>query len=351
MAHEKYIDLIAKYLSGNISAAEKTELLQWTESAPENRQFFEEMVQLWGLADRYEEEVFEADTAKAWEIIDRRTGGERPTSASGGSARIIPSSMRSTLLRVAAVTILLVAASYGVYSVWNSLNEPAPIEYVVESTTAEERREITLPDGSQVWLNERTSISYAEDFQERTVELEGEAFFDVAYREDSPFVIISGEAQTTVLGTAFNVRAYPGEETVEVTVQRGKVALGKKSAVTPQPADPVVLEAGVTGVFNRPEAKVAKVEEQLVNADAWKTGLLKLDGLAMEQIITVLERYYDVDIEAADPDILNCTATFLTYEREPLDTVLKGLTYMMNLTVERQPSDSTIVLKGNGCPR
>lgn len=349
MAHAKYIDLIAKYLSGNIDTPERTALLQWAESDPENQQFFDEMAQLWSLADQYEEDVFEADFPAAWDQLDRRLGDSGAPAASGGSAKVIPLSIRSVLLRAAAATILLVAASYGIYSVWTGAGEPEP-QYAMISTQANERRDVTLPDGSQVWLNENTRLSYEEGFTERTVELRGEAFFDVAHRDDSPFVIVSGEAQTTVLGTAFNVRAYPGEEQIEVTVQRGKVALGKKATAAGRPAEPVTLEAGMTGVFKRTEAKATLVEAQLINADAWKTGVLNLDGLKVEQAITALERYYDVTFNVENKDLLNCSVTGLVFDHEPLDTVLKGLSFMMSLNIERS-SDTTVVVSGKqGCP-
>ena len=140
MADSKYIDLIAKYLSGNISTPEQTELLQWAESSQDNQKFFEEMVQLWSIAGAYEDDAFEADTSAAWNQLDKRIDdGTRPA-ASGGSARIIPLSMRS-ILRVAAATLLLIAASYGVYTAWvgNISNQPV---LVSEETSTDETREI-----------------------------------------------------------------------------------------------------------------------------------------------------------------------------------------------------------------
>lgn len=349
MADSKYIDLIAKYLSGNISTPEQTELLQWAESSQDNQKFFEEMVQLWSIAGAYEDDAFEADTSAAWNQLDKRIDdGTRPA-ASGGSARIIPLSMRS-ILRVAAATLLLIAASYGVYTAWvgNISNQPV---LVSEETSTDETREITLPDGTQIVLNENSRLSYLDDFTERTVEMTGEAYFDVAHRENSPFIIVTGEVETTVLGTAFNLRAYPDEEKVEVTVQRGKVRLSQKETEDATQSDvSVTLEEGNTGVFDLKEHKAVKFEEQLINADAWKTGILNLDGLRMEQVITVLQRYYDVRIDVEKESIMNCSVTNLYFENEPLDTVLAGLKFVLRLDVE-QPSDSVLVFTGEGCSR
>lgn len=349
MADSKYIDLIAKYLSGNISTPEQTELLQWAESSQDNQKFFDEMVQLWSLTDAYEDDSFEADTSAAWNKLDKRIDDGNRSAASGGSARIIPLGLRS-VWRVAAATLLLIAASYGVYSVWVGNMQDVPQVVAIE-TPADETREYTLPDGTQVVLNENTRLSYLEDFTERTVELSGEAFFDVAHREDSPFVIATGDVETTVLGTAFNLRAYPNEDKVEVTVQRGKVRLAKKAAdQVLQPDQSVTLEEGNTGVFDLKEQKAVKSEGQLINADAWKTGIINLDGLEMKQVITVLQRYYDIQIDVENDAILNCPITNLYFDNEPLDTVLAGLEYVMHLNV-KQPSDSVVVFTGKGCPR
>lgn len=349
MADSKYIDLIARYLSGNISTPEKTELLQWAESSQDNQKFFEEMVQLWSITEAYEDDPFEADTSAGWNQLDKRIeDGTRPA-ASGGSTRIIPLSMRS-VLRVAAATLLLIAASYGVYTAWVGNISDQPV-LVSEETSTDETREITLPDGTQIVLNENTRLSYPENFTERTVELTGEAYFDVAHRDDSPFVIVTGDVETIVLGTAFNLRAYPDEDKVEVTVQRGKVRLAKKTAdEVPQPDQTVTLEEGATGVFDLKEQKAVKSEEQLINADAWKTGIINLDGLEMKQVITVLQRYYDIQIDVENEAIMNCPITNLYFDNEPLDTVLAGLEYVMHLRV-KQPSDSVVVFTGEGCPR
>ena len=348
MADSKYIDLVAKYLSGNISAPERTELLQWAESSQDNQKFFDEMAQLWSIAEAYEDDPFEADTPAAWNKLDKRIDdGSRPA-ASGGPARIIPLSLRS-VWRAAAATLLLIAASYGVYSVWVDTIPNQP-QIVAVETLRDENREITLPDGTHIVLNENSRLSYPDNFAERTVKLTGEAYFDVAHREGSPFVIVTGDVETTVLGTAFNLRAYPGEEKVEVTVQRGKVRLAKKTAgEAAAPDQAVTLEEGATGIFDLKEQKALKFQGQLINADAWKTGIRNLDGLGMEQVITVLQRYYDIQIDVENEAILNCSVN-LYYENEPLDTVLAGIAYLLHLET-RQPSDSVIVFTGKGCSR
>lgn len=350
MADSKNIDLIAKYLSGNISDPERADLLKWVESDLENQQFFDEMVQLWGVTGDYEEEFFETDIPKAWNKLEQRIDQRTIGVAGGGSAKVLPLTLRSIGLRAAAVTLLLIAASYGVYSLWNGASLTQPFTLAVVNTQSDETRDIELPDGTKIWLNENTRLSYREDFVNRTVELEGEAFFDVAHQEDNPFVILSGEVETTVLGTAFNLRAYPGEDRVEVTVQRGKVQLAKKKDDQNEQATvtPVILEAGNRGVFDLAEQKVVKFEEQVINADAWKTGILNFDGLSMDEVITVLQRYYNVTFEVKNEAILNCSVTNLYFEKESLDTVLSGLAYVMHLNF-KQPSDSVIVLNGKGC--
>ncbi len=340
MADEKYIDLTAKYLSGNISDPEKTDLLQWTKSSRENQTFFDKMAKLWGITANYEEEPFETDLPVAWSNIEKRI--DNGLMAGGGSsARIIPLSTRSVLLRVAAVALLIVAGAAW-FSGWLDQTEAAP-QIMTYTTAEDESRVIYLPDGSIVSLNENSRFSYLETFDDRKVDLEGEAFFEVSKQNGETFTIHSGEAQTTVLGTSFNVRAYPEEKQVEVMVQEGKVALGKKVQNSPHPTDSIILQAGQAGVFSKDKEEVKVSEIALINADAWKTGIFNFNSLKVSEVVTALERRYDVRFEVEDRSILDYTFNGQYKSDQPLENILKGMEFTMELKYSRQ--DSLVFLR------
>lgn len=345
MEEAKYLDLMAKYLSGNLTGPEKEHLFAWVEGSDANRKFFEELIQLWSISSGYETGPFEADVAKAWKRIEGRLE-ERPgfhlnmTGADAGtpSAKMIPLSNFWRLQRIAAVVLLVVLAAWWLWS------DPAGWRNVEIRTAHGERRQVELPDGSRVWLNERTTLAYRWPFRERRVTLSGEAFFEVERMVTRPFVIQSGEAMTTVLGTSFNMRAYAGERQVEVTVKTGRVRLEDSRKAEAK----VDIDAGSTGVLDRETQQAKAMGPETVNAFAWKTRILNFENLPLREVIPAMERYFGIRISVANEDIYHCT--FLgTYPDPDLKDLLNALDFALeDVQIETQ-NDSTYLFLGKGC--
>ncbi len=296
MKNTRVEELIAAYLSGNIRAGEKEELMTWVGDESENRTFFDKAVDLWSLSDKYSYPDFSAGKEKAWNRLDDRLFGEQVTKQpQKGRLRV----MRSRKWAVAAAISLLLAAG-----MWWWMGRET-YSTLMAQTTADERLEVALPDGSSVWLNEASNLSYHEDGRERVVTLTGEGFFDVATDSLRPFRIIAGESVTTVLGTSFNVRAYPEEEVVEVSVTEGKVTLEKREDQAIK-TERVELEAGDTGIFTPATEEVKAAEKPTVNTTAWKDRKLVFDGVPMGSVIESLERYFSIEVEVKDASILQC---------------------------------------------
>ena len=222
------------------------------------------------------------------------------------------------------------------------------VEDIVYNTEASEKTQITLPDGSKVWLNENTKIAFAEKFETRIIRLEGKAFFEVEHlTEDQPFEILSGDTKTTVLGTSFNVRAYAQEQRVEVTVETGKVAFEKVVEKEDKiKAASVLLKAGDSGVFDKVEDSLNKKESKNENAVSWKTGQLIFENTQIREVKEVLERYFDVKINTSDEKILNCHFTGV-YQKPELEQILEVLKFSLNVEIEKGQNEFT--LKGEGC--
>ena len=336
---DKYADLTGKRLTGEITPEEQAELSSWLATDGENQSFSDGLEEVWKLSGKAANEAFETDMTKAWAKIDAALDRGSSSGQVGSSAKIVPLSKRLGRWSMAAAVLALLAA--GVW--WMNQNpvEAAPV-YVEVLTGEGERKDVTLPDGSTIAMNENTLLSYPENFAERNVNLEGEAFFKVERMEDSPFTITSGDATTTVLGTSFNVRAYPEEADVEVTVKTGKVALALKEKKTA----PVILEAGASGVFKKAEVKVEKVELDHANADAWRTMKLEFDDVLMKDVISTLERYFNAEISVENEMIFECT---YTSEFDKPD--LNGILYIIGSTIgfEVENNNGKYLLKGEGC--
>lgn len=336
---DKYSELAGKFLTGETTPDEQQQLSEWAKANVENQQFIDDLEGIWKQTEGAKVSPFEADLDAAWAKV------ESGISSGGGEAessgKIVPLSKRFRRWSVAAAILLAVG-----FGLWWASQGPAQPKFVEVRTGVDQRQEIVLPDGSQVWLNENSLLVYDEKFEQRYVELEGEAFFDVERLEENPFRIASGEATTTVLGTSFNVRAYPEEEEIEVTVKTGKVQL----AVAKKEAAPVILPAGTSGVVNKKEEKVVKVERveaEIVNADAWRTMKLEFDDTSIDDVIVTLERYFKTDIEVSTELNLDCPYSD-EFTQPNLDDILQIIGGTLDFKATKTADG--YLLTGPGCP-
>jgi ferric-dicitrate binding protein FerR (iron transport regulator) len=327
MKNTRAEELMAAYLSGNIAAAEQEELLAWVADSSEGQKFFDNAVTLWDLTAQMAYPDFSAQKANAWEKVDARLTDAPVTAAKGSEKGIIVSFNYRRWMAAAAIALLLVAG-------WWTL-QPSGNTAVIASTLNDEQSELTLPDGTSIWLNENTYLTYEEVNGERRVQLEGEAFFDVATDSLQPFRIYAGEAITTVLGTSFNIRAYPEEESVEVSVKEGKVALETQTKAPDAEvvAQKVELLPGDKGVFVKETAAIATKEEEAKNSTAWKDGKLDFEDVPLSEAIKVMERYYEVDIELATEGLGKCLLNG-KYENIALNDLLEAVEFSMELQLD-----------------
>ncbi|HEY0612171.1 MAG TPA: FecR domain-containing protein [Chitinophaga sp.] len=156
---------------------------------------------------------------------------------------------------------------------------------------------ITLPDGSKVWLNAASSLKYPVAFQEkeRVVELQGQAYFEIAANPQQPFrVRLSKGAEVQVLGTSFDVMAYADERTAQTTLVDGAVKIT-------QAAVQAVLKPGQQAVLDQ-SAHTLEVQPADVNqVIAWKTGFFEFANTDLATIMRQVERWYDVEIAYEHP--------------------------------------------------
>lgn len=314
-------DLIGKYLTGELSAGEKAQLMAWVDANAQNRAVFEEMIQLWSLTETPIEPEFTVNVPQAWAALDARL--EQATSTANPLVKTAPlaplhSKPGTGKIRrlpwawsVAAAVAILVLGAW-----WLFLRDATP-KSLAFSTGENERREITLPDQSKVFLNENSTLSYTYAGATRQVELRGEAFFDVQKDAKHPFVIQSGAVQTKVLGTSFNIRAYPDEPKVKVTVKTGRVEVRKTPKMPNADKAPLILNPGNTAVYSIQTTELAKSEDVApVEADAWQQGTVFVPyGTTLAEVIPIVEKLYDVHIDA-DPAVLDITCSDIRFTRD-----------------------------------
>ncbi|EHQ29086.1 FecR family protein [Mucilaginibacter paludis] len=196
-------------------------------------------------------------------------------------------------LKIAAVLLLAVMAGLFGYRKLYPAKE-LPISYTTISTKAGERKTVILPDSTRISLNNASAIRFAENFDGKTrgVTLTGEAFFEVRHDARRPFIVSTDQLHIQVLGTSFNVKAFPGEAQAKVTVASGKVGV---YSTQPKTATQMLLPGQQLTYTGR----TATFSTSQVNPDdqhAWQQGILILKGENLREIARQLERWYNVKI-------------------------------------------------------
>lgn len=223
--------------------------------------------------------------------------------------------------RIAASLILLMGLSYFLYNYTHQEIEVEPNIILTKSTDWGQKLNLVLADGTEVFLNSGSTIKFPKRFDGdiRAVDLEGEAFFDVAENPDKPFVIRSGEVETTVLGTSFNVNTYSERNQVAVTVATGKVKVASKEKQ-------IFLMPNEQGVFDKQSKSISKKKIDASTFLHWKDGIIHFEDAELSEVLETLERWYGVTFEVDNENIGDCHLT-ASYNNERLSAVLESIVY------------------------
>jgi transmembrane sensor len=358
-------ELLARHLAGEATPAERDTLRAWVAARPERLGLLTDATRAWERAgaDPVSTLFSAADVDAAWQRFrphmqlaasaDPVTeaappSGPAPAAEAGRVLPLRPAAAFSwrPLLRVAAVLLLLVGAVFAFRSYRARLLPAGPLTVAAGPT----KRQLTLPDGSRVWLNRHSTLTYAPDLGPagREVSLVGEAFFEVKKDHGRPFVVRTASSRTRVLGTSFNVRAYPAEDSVEVAVVTGRVALAARAVAAP---DSVLLTPGTRGVLYTGAARLVPLRRYSTvdtNFRAWQTDELVFDNAPLSHVIGTVRATFGTRVDVADAALLNCRFTG-TFRQPAAGQVLAVLSLATNATLSGDEA-AGFVLRGAGCP-
>ena len=276
--------LIARDLDNDLNKEEQATLRTWLDADASNRRYYDELKKTWELTGTADVN-FDTNIDRNWERFQQLT-----------TSQALPEQPRTVMMRFRsairiAATLLVLAGAGTLYFLLQGSGE------VTMTTGDKEKKEISLPDGSKVVMNQHSSLRYARNLtgSERAVYLEGEAYFDVAHQEARPFVVYANHTKTQVLGTSFDIRAYTAQPVI-VAVLTGKVAVSQHTA---SHADKLILTPGRKGIFSDD-----KQTEEIAIADpnymAWKENSFRFDNVQLRDVIRTLENYYNVQIVIED---------------------------------------------------
>ena len=233
------------------------------------------------------------------------------------------SNLRKTrfgILRYAAVLLVMIGIGGGVYFARNFVRSES--HHIVYSTNSGERKHVMLPDGSNVWLNSNSHISYKESIlaAKRKVQMLGEVFFEVAVNKEKTFVVECGPIKITVVGTHFNVTAYPLENKIITTLTEGRILLNTESH------RPIALMIGQQAVFEKNE-KLLTIHSKIPTERilSWKDNKLVFRNESLQSVFESLGHWYGVSFLLT----LHYTATITD---ESLNEILTLLSHTIDIT-------------------
>lgn len=323
MEQLKYILMLLRQRGGNLPKEEKQVLDTWL-GETDNRRVADEVEQLWELSGKYKQ-TFEPDVQAGLSKFKSRIEAE-------ATDHVVPINRRSVVSRrlwavAAALLFLLGAAVLFKIFVPDSNTATGPIVWVNDSTAP---KSFELPDGTQVSLNSNSSLQFEADWSEsitREVVLSGEAFFEVVKDANRPFFIHTQRAKVEVLGTAFNLRAYPDESFTEVTVEEGKVQF----VATQLGRSIKELSAGERGLLIHGE-QLTRMKMANMNARSWQTGRLQFREAPVWEVIQAVERHYRVKIDRSNASLTGCTLN-TNFDNATLEEVFENFRLIFKVDV------------------
>lgn len=191
--------------------------------------------------------------------------------------------------------------------------------------------QLVLQDGSKVWLNSESRLRYPVQFsgKERSVELEGEAYFEVVHNGARPFRVITGEVTTTDIGTHFNIRAYNDDSKISTTLLEGSVNVNDALSGQTQ-----LLIPGKQARIKKGDGQISVLNAPVDEVMAWKNGYFIFDNEDIRQVMKQISRWYDVDISYQLTRNVRVGGTFSRSEN--LDKLLKSFELIGNIHCERK---------------
>ena len=317
-------DWIIGYLTNSLTPEEMQSLQNWLNVSEENRKYFSDMQEVWiAASDEADEQHF--DKERAYQLFLEHTENLVQPSVKRKAFTISP------WIYVAAMVVIVFFCGTIAFQSGKRVLQNQLTQITVEAPYGSKTK-LYLPDGTLVWLNAGSQMSYAQDFgiNERSLNLSGEAYFEVTRNEEIPFKVHTEELDVKVLGTKFNFRNYKDDLEAKVCLLEGKVALNTRQKET-------ILHPDQQALLDKKTGKLFVSGTKAAYSAEWTNDRLYFDEVLLSDIIKELERSYDVKITVAD-DTLNTIRFYGNFRKreqsiQEIMNVLSStdkMTYTMN---------------------
>jgi transmembrane sensor len=338
--------LISRSISGEITGPELEELENIFHEEPELRADFENLQQIRlepkGIISIDERRALERGLEKFKQAINEEDGFNDVPLFGGNQLKPLNQKRGKVWMAAASITALLFVGIYALSRHKNPVNDQQ-----VLAAQYGKRVHTILPDGSSVWLNSGSSIKYANNLVvngKREVLLTGEGYFDIKHDARHPFIVHAGKLNIVVLGTAFNIKAYTGDQYIETTLIRGKVEILNDS----KPDSKIILYPNEKVSVNTEQNQVKEVKivnkapiadsvasvkstlpvlpDENITETGWVNNSLSFKKAGFTELAKQLERWYNVEI-VFDNDNYSAKQFTGTFKNQDINEVMRALQF------------------------
>ncbi|MFY0650376.1 MAG: FecR domain-containing protein [Cyclobacteriaceae bacterium] len=312
-------DIIAKDLAGQATDQERATLGDWLKDK-QNKREYNFLRLTWSQGNS----KIETSKDKVFSGLKEKLGTQNET-----IVHQIGHNERSwnIWVKVAAVLVLVSGISFLFLNEILTEEEQitAQVNTIIKENPKGVKRNVMLPDGTEVWLNSESTLSYQASFTDssRIVKLVGEAYFEVAKDKSRPFSVISGDLVTTALGTAFNVNAFSDQAVSIISLAEGKVKVEMKSK-----EEVLYLNPGYSAILNKTQNELNSGPFDPEIDLAWKEGTLLFRDANKNEVFSKLERWFGVEFKFENQSTVAWNLT-TKFENESLEEVLKVIGFKM----------------------
>lgn len=306
-------ELLHRYIKGEAADEEKQRIIHWLEESPENMQEYRALRKLYNIS------LWHTDPC-------RSTRQTRKVSL----RRVIVET-----LKIAAVFLVGFAGAWQLFSRQPDLSSMQTVH-----VPSGQRAELTLSDGTKVWLNARSTLIFPSHFTDRSrnVQLDGEGYFTVTRNEAAPFTVQTARYDIRVLGTEFNVKAYKDSPLFETALLKGSVVIK-----TPDSKQALRLQPNQIASAHNGQLSTASIPDY--NYFRWKEGLFCFENETIQNLIEKIQLYYDVKIEVKNTALLPYRYSGKFRIKDGIEHVLKVLQLKHNFTYTKNEDSNLITIQ------
>jgi ferric-dicitrate binding protein FerR (iron transport regulator) len=319
---------IEKYFLGELTAGERVELLRNVRSDKATAAAFTACQNTYALLAISDAVIDAEESRQSYRQFAKAVRAHR---------------IRRITLRVAAyaAAVALLIAAVRLYDAHTAPTAPSVAETTL-FVPAGQRVSVTLDDGTQVWLNAQTRLTYPNAFTagERRVSVEGEAFFDVAHDAEKPFIVATRGIEMQVLGTTFNVYSYPQEDVSRISLLSGSLRVytpgaPRSESITLSPSEEMTIR-------NNRLSPAAAIPD--MNYFLWTEGIYSFENETLANIVKKLELYYDIRIEVNDATMLQWKYTVKFRQRDGIDEILRLMRKIHTFSIRKEDEQNRIIM-------